>query len=154
LSSNLEDSIFEEDPVGFHAQMQREYDKDLDSPEEFDNTPVLYGYHNMRKVLSIKQVDHWTRNGWLELSERKDWMGSGFPRHWTEDAMKTAILMKRLVNFGFMAEKAHELAQLVLADMREYPEQKWVQLGPLRGHFQIRMDIQEEWDGRLEWIQP
>jgi hypothetical protein len=57
-----------------------------------------------------RQVDYWTRQGWIHGSRP----GSGKPRAWPVEEMTVAQLMVRLINAGFDPGRAVWLARSVL----------------------------------------
>jgi hypothetical protein len=131
--SNLEDSIFEEEP------------------EEFDDAGVIFGFDSMTQYVSPRQLDVWTTKGYLELADRKSHQGSGHPRKWTEAAFIKALLMKRLTNAGFLSEHANLLATEILGDLGK--DEKWITIKVGRG-MELRITMREEWDGKLLWSTP
>ncbi len=61
-----------------------------------------------RAAITPRQVDHWTRRGWLRPVNAG--CGSGYVRDWPESEVQVAITMGRLVRAGVSAEAAHRVA--------------------------------------------
>jgi hypothetical protein len=75
--------------------------------------------------VSYRQLDHWTRNGWLKPIGGT---GSGNDRDWPPSECDIAVSMGRLVKYGIMPSLAHDIARageasgilLTLARVRRY----------------------------------
>lgn len=59
--------------------------------------------------ITYRQLDYWTRNGWLRAVE--DAPGSGGRREWRPGEKRVAALMLRLISAGFVPEAAHKIAR-------------------------------------------
>lgn len=61
------------------------------------------------KGLTYRQLDHWTRRGWLRASNAD--CGSGYERHWPESELQVAETMYRLLAAGLTVQAAHDVAR-------------------------------------------
>lgn len=61
--------------------------------------------------ISFRQLDTWSRVGYLKPNPRRKGEGSGVPRTWPMEELVVAQRMKRLVDAGFHVAKAAELAR-------------------------------------------
>lgn len=61
--------------------------------------------------LSARQVDYWTRQGYLKSVERKPDAGSGIRRYWPVAEQSIARLMVRLIAVGLSVEVAAKAAR-------------------------------------------
>ncbi len=70
---------------------------------------VSVGHEDMTRVgPSYRQIDHWTRKGWLHA----DGGGSqGRPRRWPRRERDIAAMMHRMVAVGIPPELAHDVAR-------------------------------------------
>lgn len=59
--------------------------------------------------LTLRQVDHWVRTGYLKPLDREG-AGTGVRREYSMDEFKIAIRMADLVGCGFTPLAAHKLA--------------------------------------------
>lgn len=62
---------------------------------------------------TYRQIDHWTRSGWLSKSgeEESAAPGSGTRRAWTGREYRIASLMVRLINLGMRPRPAARMAR-------------------------------------------
>lgn len=60
--------------------------------------------------LSYRQLDHWTRCGYIKTRTNKK--GSGHPRDYSDAEMAVAVRMARLVNRGFTPKAAAQIARV------------------------------------------
>jgi hypothetical protein len=69
------------------------------------------GVHDLIAVgLTRRQVDHWTKRGYLRALEREQ-PGSGFPRRYHPDEVFVARAALRLCTAGLHVGKAAEIAR-------------------------------------------
>lgn len=59
--------------------------------------------------ITYRQLDYWTRSGYLRLNDRRP--GSGHPRTYSWTERSVAITMGRLVNAGLLPPVAAEVAR-------------------------------------------
>jgi hypothetical protein len=59
--------------------------------------------------LSYRQLDHWTRKGWVRADDPTP--GSGKRRTWDDHELAIAARMVRLIDAGFVVGKAAEIAR-------------------------------------------
>lgn len=60
--------------------------------------------------ISSRQLDHWTRRGWLRCEEPRPG-GRGYPRAWSPCEREVARYMVQLVAAGVTPEAAHHAAR-------------------------------------------
>jgi DNA-binding transcriptional MerR regulator len=72
----------------------------LSAPEMIRNAPRL----------TYRQLDYWTRVGWLKCQDRGPKAGSGAPRRYPFSQMILARRMLALINYGLKPSAAHEIA--------------------------------------------
>jgi len=65
-----------------------------------------------RAGLSYRQLDYWTRQGWLLPTQ--EYAGPGFPRAWPRRERSVAVLMARLVDAGVVPAVAARAARRVV----------------------------------------
>jgi|SRR5579859_485429 len=61
--------------------------------------------------ITVRQMDHWYRRGWLEPFDRPQGSGTGIPLEWPERTVRKAIFMSNLINVGFRPERAHYIVE-------------------------------------------
>lgn len=59
--------------------------------------------------MTPRQVDYWTRNGWLRLATES--VGTGVPREWRPGEDTVGRMMQRLIAAGLTAPAAHAVAR-------------------------------------------
>lgn len=59
--------------------------------------------------ITYRQLDHWTRQGWLRAENATP--GSGHARVWPPEELMVAGLMRRLTLAGFSASRAAAMAR-------------------------------------------
>lgn len=64
--------------------------------------------------LTYRQLDHWTRRGWLHEAERAG-TGPGYRRRWLPGERDVADVMARLVDLGLAPDKAVTVARAATA---------------------------------------
>jgi DNA-binding transcriptional MerR regulator len=62
----------------------------------------------LKKGLTYRQLDHWTRRGWLRPQHDG---GTGNARVWPETELRIADLMRRLTRAGIAPEQAAQAAR-------------------------------------------
>jgi hypothetical protein len=79
-------------------------------------------------TLTMRQLDHWTRQGWLgaEMRSRKD--GGRGERFWSVQEVNVARIMVRLTDAGWFAEVAARLARGVVEGL--IPDPLRIAIGP------------------------
>lgn len=82
----------------------------------------------MVPTLTVRQLDHWTRQGWLkaEMRPRKD--GGRGERFWPRQEVDVARIMVRLTDAGWFAEVAARLARGVVEEL--IPDPLRIAIGP------------------------
>ena len=60
-----------------------------------------------RTGATYRQVDHWARRGYLRVNSR----GHGVLRHWSDEEIRVATVMARLVAAGLTPAAAHTAAR-------------------------------------------
>jgi len=66
-----------------------------------------------RSGITYRQLDYWTRKGWLRASRGTAMPGSGHQRAYTEHEAQVATRMGRLVHDGVSPERAAHLARVM-----------------------------------------
>jgi hypothetical protein len=69
--------------------------------------------------LTYRQLDHWTKRGWLRAEQPGQ--GSGYHRTWSREERAVAMLMLRFTDAGLRHQAAHDAARAVLASLRNRP---------------------------------
>jgi hypothetical protein len=79
--------------------------------------------------MTYRQLDHWTRQGWVKTTVEKP--GSGFTRDWPRQEQRVALLMGAIINQGTIKpDLAHRLARAILEDFdRDRSETVSIKLG-------------------------
>ena len=62
-----------------------------------------------RTGISYRQLDHWTRKGWLQAADGTP--GTGNMRRWKHDEWMVALVMSAMGQMGIRAEKAAPVAR-------------------------------------------
>jgi hypothetical protein len=60
-------------------------------------------------LVSYRQIDYWVRRGWLRPDDPRP--GSGYGRDWSDDEVRVAERMARLVRAGLAPDVAARLAR-------------------------------------------
>lgn len=73
--------------------------------------PLLRTSYEVARLARItyRQLDHWTRKGWVVPIEEHT--GSGVPRHFTNDETEHVRIMAELVHAGFAPVDAYMITQ-------------------------------------------
>ena len=82
-------------------------------------TPPTYSSAQVRRQtgLSFKQLDYWTRKGWLRTTWRSrdgrtvGYGGSGIDRRFSQEELDRATMMARLVALGVAPQQAAKVAR-------------------------------------------
>jgi DNA-binding transcriptional MerR regulator len=61
--------------------------------------------------LSYRQLDYWTRRGYLRTRNPHGKRGSGYPHEYSDDELDVAVRMARLIDRGFTAKAAARIAR-------------------------------------------
>lgn len=77
---------------------------------------ITSGHTGSRDVIAsvgvtYRQLDFWTRRGWVVASPRPPGATSGTPRSWPEGELRVAAVMARLVAAGLAPHAAHRAAR-------------------------------------------
>lgn len=68
-------------------------------------------------VPTYRQLDYWTRRGWLAADERRK-AGSGHPRHWSDAELRVAEQIASLRSAGFELPTAARVARQLCEEGR------------------------------------
>ena len=105
-----------------------------------------YSYQRMLETgASERQVDDWTKKGFLELAHRKGWARQGTPRLWTLWAYKKACVMYRLTKAGLLTAQASALLEQEEVKQDLLDDCKWFTANLAPG-IEVRVALREDWE--------
>jgi DNA-binding transcriptional MerR regulator len=80
-----------------------------------------------RARISYRQLDHWTRKGYIPGFERDVHIGSGYLRHYDEGQVSVVMEMAKLVHAGITVEVASMIAiELVDSGSAQLGPHYWI----------------------------
>lgn len=79
-------------------------------------------------TITRRQLDHWTRQGWLHAESRPRRGGGRPERFWPREEVSVARIMVRLTDAGWFAEVAARIARGVVEEL--IPDPLRIAIGP------------------------
>jgi MerR HTH family regulatory protein len=70
---------------------------------------IALGEMMKRSGATARQIDHWTRSGWIRAADTAH--GKGNHRRWPEDEIAVAVIMRRLLATGLPGTVASRVAR-------------------------------------------